>query len=105
MRNDSRKEENDMGNTREVLKKLGTQQSEEALVEAGKRTIADAVAQTLREKGISEAVGFDIVLKNGERITISSDSNPNLQRPASEVESINVRQSAKAGLVQLFVIR
>jgi hypothetical protein len=94
-----------MGNTREVLKQLGSQQSEEALVQAGLKTIGDAIAETLRAKGISEAVGFDVTLKNGEKFTISSDQNPNLARSADEVENINVRQSAKAGLVQLFVVR
>ena len=86
-----------MANTREQLKRIGAESvNDEALVQAGMRTIRGAVQETLKAKGITEA-NFDLVLKNGERISITSDTNPALDRPAEEVSSMSVKQSAKAG--------
>ena len=86
-----------MGNTRNVLKELGAQQSEEQLVEAGKKVLRDGVREFLASKGLTEAVGFEITLKNGEQFTILSDENPRMSTPMSEVQDIQPRQSAKAG--------
>lgn len=85
-----------MSNTREALAKLGAANSD-ALVEAGKNTLRQKIAQTLREAGITEAVGFEVKLKNGEEFTILSDSNPRMSTPAAEVASVRPRQSARAG--------
>lgn len=90
-----------MANTREELAKIGAQNSE-ALVQAGVRTVRDAIRDALKAKGISEAVGFELTLKNGENITILSEDNPNMDRPASEVQSVAVKQSARAGYEPLF---
>jgi hypothetical protein len=86
-----------MGNTRNVLKELGAQQSEEQLVEAGKKVLRDGVREFLASKGLTEAVGFEITLKNGEQFTILSDENPRMTTPMDQVQNIQPRQSAKAG--------
>lgn len=93
-----------MANTREALKKIGaSNMNDEALVEAGKNTIREKIAQTLRDAGIEEAVGFEVKLLNGETISITSDRNPALDRPASDVAEVSVKQSARAGFRQVFV--
>lgn len=87
-----------MSSTRNALKALGSQSmNEEALIEAGKNTLRDKIAQTLRESGITEAVSFDVVLKNGETFNIASEANPRMATPAAEVSSVRPRQSARAG--------
>lgn len=85
-----------MGTTRNALKALGSQ-NEEAQIEAGKVTLRNKIAQVLRESGLTEAVGFEVKLKNGEEFTILSESNPRMATPASEVASVTPRQSARAG--------
>lgn len=71
-----------------------------ALVELGKKQIRDSLKEFLSSNGIQEAVSFELKLTNGETIVIASDSNPALNRPASEVADggIRVRQSASAGV-------
>lgn len=69
-----------------------------ALVELGKKTIRDRVQEALAASGIENAVGFELKLVNGETISITSDENPNLNRPAEEVSEVSVKQSAQAGL-------
>lgn len=84
--------------TRNVLRELGEQSiDEQALVEAGQKVLRDGVKEYLASKGLTEAVGFVITLKNGEEFTILSDENPRMSTPMSEVENIDVKQSAKAG--------
>lgn len=61
------------------------------------RTIRDEIQAMLARRGITAAVGFEIVTKNGEQFTVVSDVNPNLERDADEISSINLKQSAKAG--------
>lgn len=85
-----------MSNTRQALANLGAQNSD-ALVEAGKNTLRDLIAETLRKAGITEAVSFDIQLKNGETFNIASEANPRMSTPAAEVSSVAPRQSARAG--------
>ena len=85
--------------TRNVLKELGQSSiDEQALVEAGQKILRDGVREYLASKGLTEAVGFVITLKNGEEFTILSDENPRMSTPMSEVAGIDVKQSAKAGL-------
>lgn len=67
------------------------------LLDVAQKTIRDEVAKTLQGLGISEAVGFEITLKNGGTHQILSNDNPLLNRPASEVSRISVKQSAQAG--------
>lgn len=87
-----------MANTRNVLKELGSASIDEAaLVEAGKKVLRDGIREFLASKGLSEAVGFEVTLKNGENFTVLSDENPRMHTPMSEVQSIDVKQSAKAG--------
>lgn len=88
-----------MANTRGSLAEVGRRalNDEAQLIEAGKRTIRDVVQKALVDAGIEEAVGFELKLVNGETISITSDSNPALNRPAEDVQEVNVRQSAKAG--------
>lgn len=87
-----------MGRTREVLRELGSQAvNEDTLVEAGKKVLRDGVREYLASKGLTEAVGFEITLKNGEQFTILSDENPRMATPMAEVQNIEVKQSAKAG--------
>jgi hypothetical protein len=74
------------------------------LAAVGAKTIRDAIAETLKAKGIEDAVGFELKLTNGETISITSDSNPALDRPAAEVRSVDVKQSARAGLAQIFTV-
>lgn len=90
-----------MSNTREILRDLGTRSSEDVLVEAGKKVLRDGIKEYLAEKGISDAVGFEIKLKNGEEFTILSEENPRSATPMDQVESINARQSAKGGLIDV----
>ena len=75
----------------------------DALVAIGASTIRDRIKETLRESGISEAVGFEVTLKNGESFTILSDDNPNMDRSAAEVENVAIKQSARAG-ARVFVL-
>jgi hypothetical protein len=94
-----------MANTRKALRDIGaSNMNEDALVQKGIETIRDLVKDALRSKGIEDAVAFELKLTNGETITINSESNPNLNRPASEVapDGLNVRQSARAGLTRVF---
>jgi len=94
-----------MANTRETLKRIGaSKMNDQALVDKGKQTIRDVVASALRNAGVEDAVGFELKLVNGETISITSDSNPNLDRPAAEVApgGVNIRQSARAGLALVF---
>jgi hypothetical protein len=99
-----------MANTRQNLAEIGRKnlQSEEALVEAGKKTIRDAVTEALRKAGIQDAVGFDLKLVNGETISITSDKNPALDRPAAEISndpgSVRIKTAARAGLTQVFAV-
>ena len=91
-----------MGRTREVLRELGSQAvNDDVLVEAGQKVLRDGVRQYLADKGLTEAVGFVITLKNGETFTILSDENPKMSTPMEQVENIEVKQSAKAGGVAL----
>lgn len=69
------------------------------LEEIGAKTIGDLLAKTLAEAGIDEALGFEIVMKNGGTHTILSEDNPILAQPASEVSSLKIKQSAEAGSV------
>lgn len=85
-----------MSNTRSALANLGAQNSD-VLVEAGKATLRDKIAQVLRDSGITEAVGFEVKLTNGEEFTIVSESNPRMSTPATEVASVRPRPSARAG--------
>lgn len=94
-----------MARTRDALKTIGARSmNEETLVEAGKNTIRDLIAKTLRDAGVEDAVGFELKLVNGETITINSDRNPALDRPASDVarDGVAIRQSARAGLAVVF---
>lgn len=87
-----------MGRTREVLRELGSSAvNDDVLVEAGKKVLRDGVREYLASKGLAEAVGFEITLRNGESFTILSDENPKMDTPMDEVENIEVKQSAKAG--------
>jgi hypothetical protein len=87
-----------MGRTREVLKELGQATvNEDILVQAGQQVLRDGVKEYLASKGLTEAVGFVITLKNGETFTILSDENPRNDTPMDQVENIEVKQSAKAG--------
>lgn len=89
-----------MGRTRDVLKELGKSKiSEQTLVEAGQQVLRDGIKKYLQTQGITEAVGFEVTLKNGETFTILSDENPRAGTPMTEVASIQPRQSAKAGSV------
>lgn len=93
-----------MGRNREVLKELGrTSVDDDALVQAGQKVLRDGVKEFLASKGLTEAVGFVITLKNGEEFTILSDENPRMTTPMEQVQNIEVKQSAKAGgLAELF---
>ena|SRR5687767_11942336 len=97
-----------MANTRRTLADIGRKQlqTEEQLIEAGKRTIRDVVKDALRKAGVEDAVGFDLRLVNGETISITSDNNPALDRPAAEISpeagSVRMKQAARAGLIQVF---
>lgn len=86
-----------MSNTRNALVELGKSANEETLIEAGKKVLRDGIREYLASKGLSEAVGFEVKLRNGEEFTVLSDENPKIETPMDEVESINVKQSAKAG--------
>lgn len=87
-----------MGRTRDVLKELGSSAiNEQTLVEAGQKVLRDGVKDYLASKGLTEAVGFVITLKNGEVFTILSDENPRMSTPMESVSNIEVKQSAKAG--------
>ena len=86
-----------MSNTRDVLIELGRTDNEEALVEAGKKVLREGIRDYLTERGLSEAVGCAITLKNGEQFTILSDENPKMDTPMDQVAGIDVKQSAKAG--------
>lgn len=84
--------------TRNVLKELGQSSIDEnTLVEAGKKVLRDGIREFLSSKGLTEAVGFEVTLKNGEQFTVLSDENPRMATPMSEVKSIDAKQSAKAG--------
>lgn len=83
--------------TRNALVELGKSASEEQLIEAGKKVLRDGIREYLASKGLSEAVGFEVKLKNGEEFTVLSDENPKLDTDMEEVASIDVKQSAKAG--------
>lgn len=81
------------------------------LLDVAQKTIRDAVAETLQGLGISEAVGFEITLKNGGTHQILSTENPLLNSPASDIAvdaagrpRVSVKQSAQAGagLIQVF---
>lgn len=85
-----------MSRTRDALTQLGSANSD-ALVEAGKVTLRNLIAETLRKAGITEAIGFEVKLKNGEEFTILSENSPRMATSASEVESVRPRQSARAG--------
>jgi hypothetical protein len=74
------------------------------LAAVGAKTIRDAIAETLKAKGIEDAVGFELKLTNGETISITSDGHPALDRPAAEVSNLEVKQSARAGLAQIFTV-
>lgn len=100
-----------MARTKENLKAIGQralQSNPEALVDLGIKTIRDAVEAKLRELGVENAVGFDLKLTNGETVAITSDRNPVLDQPASNVapgsDSIRVKQAARGGLTQVFVV-
>lgn len=94
-----------MGKTREVLKELGSQAIDErALIAAGQKVLRDGVREYLASKGLTEAVGFEITLKNGEQFTILSDENPRMATPMAEVEKIEPKQSAKAGAIDLVAL-
>lgn len=99
-----------MANTRRNLADIGRKSltSEDALVEAGKKTIRDVVTEALRKAGVEDAVGFDLKLVNGETISITSDKNPALDRPAAEVSSdpgsVRIKNAARAGLVQVWTV-
>lgn len=87
-----------MARTRETLRELGQSAiNDDVLVEAGKKVLRDGVREYLASKGLAEAVGFEITLKNGETFTILSDENPRMSTPLDQVEKIEPRQSAKAG--------
>ena len=84
--------------TRNVLRELGEQTiDEQALIDAGQKVLREGVKEYLASKGLTEAVGFVITLKNGEEFTILSDENPRMTTPMGEVANIEVKQSAKAG--------
>jgi hypothetical protein len=85
-----------MSDTRNTLARLGATNND-ALVEAGKATLSGLIRKTLTDAGITEAVGFEVKLKNGEEFTILSESNPRMSTPAAEVASVTPRQSARAG--------
>jgi hypothetical protein len=97
-----------MANIRKNLAEIGQKslQSEGAQVQAGIRTIRDVVKDALKAAGVEDAVGFDLKLLNGETISITSDSNPALDRPAAEISpeagSVRMKQAARAGLIQVF---
>lgn len=91
-----------MAKTREVLKELGRSAIDEtALLDAGQKVLRDGVREFLASKGLTEAVGFEIKLKNGEQFTILSEENPRMATPMSAVSDIQVRQSAKGGAMDL----
>lgn len=84
--------------SREVLKQLGSDAvNDDVLIEAGKKVLRDGVKEFLASKGITEAVGFVVELRNGETFTVLSDENPRMNTPMAEVKNIDVKQSAKAG--------
>lgn len=87
-----------MGRTKEVLRELGSAAvNDDVLVEAGKKVLRDGVREYLAGKGLTEAVGFVIELRNGETYTILSENSPRMDTPMEDVKSIEVKQSAKAG--------
>lgn len=67
------------------------------LEEIGAQTIGDLLRKTLEEAGVGEAVGFEIVMKNGGTHTVLSDSNPVLNESADQVASVKIKQSAEGG--------
>lgn len=76
---------------------LNTGSAGKTLEQIGAETIGSLLKKTLADAGVSEAVGFEVVLRNGGTHTILSDSNPILNSPASEVSSVKIKQSADAG--------
>lgn len=67
-------------------------------VQAGSAVVRDAIRQTLESLGLESAASFEIKLKNGATVTISSDDNPALNTSMNEVASITPRQAGKAGV-------
>lgn len=67
------------------------------LAQIGAETIGKVLRDALETAGVSEAVGFSIVLKNGATHEVLSDSNPVLNEPASEMSSFKIKQSAEGG--------
>lgn len=90
--------------TRDELIEIGKaaiQTDDQVFLDAGLKVLRDGIREYLSEKGLSEAVGFVVTLKNGESFTVLSDENPKMSTPMEQVENIEVKQSAKAGSVAL----
>lgn len=90
--------------TRDQLIEIGRDAIElddQALINAGLKVLRDGIREYLSDKGLSEAVGFVVTLKNGEQFTVLSDENPKMETPMDQVASIDAKQSAKAGGLDL----
>lgn len=61
------------------------------------RTLRHEIDSLLTSRGIKSAVGFEVVTKAGDQFTVLSQTNPHLDMPASEIETLQVKQSARAG--------
>jgi hypothetical protein len=91
--------------TNKALVAVGRQNmTDEAAQEVGAKVIRDLIKAALQKAGVSNAVGVEIALTNGERIVILSDSNPANNIPATEVRGydkgkpeVRLQQSARAG--------
>lgn len=94
-----------MSDTRDVLIELGREarESDEVLIEAGLKVLRDGIREFLSDRGLSEAVGFEVTLKNGQQFTVLSDENPRMATPMDQVENIEAKQSAKAGGVDAVI--
>jgi len=67
----------------------------------GQQTTRDAIKAKLRSSGVSNAAGALVTYANGDTVLVVSDDNPNMAR-TDEIESIEIKQSARAGNDEVF---